>query len=357
VYLRNAWYVAAWDHEVSEKPLSVRILDEQIVLYRTPAGSPVALEDSCPHRKLPLSMGRVVGDELECGYHGLVFNSSGRCTHVPGHNKPPPGARVRSYPLSSRYGLLWIWMGDPTNASADRILPIEHWDDPAWGRNAGGTLSVDCNYLFITDNLLDPSHVAWVHPTSFGNEACAHEPVSSSVSTEAVVATRWMYDVDVAPFYVPIVRFKGRCDRLQHYEVRFPSNAIIRGIFTPAGTGGNNKPLHENALIIESYNFLTPIDEGRTRYFWFQLRNVSPEDDDLSKAIHDGVAAAFEEDRAILAAVHRGFASHGGQHIHLATDRAPLQFRRRLAKLLVQENPNAVVTDRLLSATKLEPVA
>ena len=79
MFLRNAWYVAAWDRELGQVPLAVRVLGEDIVLYRRSDGRAVALEDACPHRKLPLSQGRIQGDLLECGYHGLRFDCSGRC--------------------------------------------------------------------------------------------------------------------------------------------------------------------------------------------------------------------------------------------------------------------------------------
>jgi phenylpropionate dioxygenase-like ring-hydroxylating dioxygenase large terminal subunit len=352
VFLRNAWYVAARDAEISNNLLPVQLLGERLVLYRTSAGQPAALEDACPHRRLPLSMGRLVGDQIECGYHGLAFDCSGRCTRVPGSSTIPVGARVRSYPTISKYGFLWIWMGDPLIADPNRMVLVEHWDDPAWGKNRGGAMDVDCNYLFITDNLLDPSHVAWVHRTSFGNEACQGEPIRSTASADGVIAARWMYNVEVAPFYVPLVGFDGRCDRLQHYEVRFPSYAVIKAIFAPAGTGGEGKPLHEKALIMDSYNFMTPIDENRTRYYWFQIRNVSPRDETLSQLMDDGVAAAFAEDCTILAAVQRGFLHHGYQHIDLATDRAPSLFRRRLLRLISAEHPTTTHTDPLLSTTK-----
>jgi len=337
MFLRNAWYVAAWDREVTRQSRPIQILGERIVLYRTEAGAPVALEDACPHRKLPLSMGRVVGDEIECGYHGLVFNSAGQCTRIPGANKIPRIACVRSYPVLSRYGLVWIWMGDVSLADSSRVFSVEHWNDPAWDKNQGGTMTVDCNYLYVTDNLLDPTHVSWVHRTSFANSPCEQDPIEVTDSTDGVVASRWMHNSEVAPFYMQLVTFEGRCDRLQYYEVRFPSHAIIKAVFVPAGTGGNDQPLHEQALVMDSYNFMTPIDEERTRYFWFQMRNRFAGDESVSKAMDDGVRAAFEEDRIILAAVHRGFAEKVTRNIDLAIDRAPLTFRRRLRVMIEAE--------------------
>jgi phenylpropionate dioxygenase-like ring-hydroxylating dioxygenase large terminal subunit len=342
MFLRNAWYIAAWDREITRELLPIRILGEDLVLYRTESGEPVALENACPHRKLPLSMGRILGDQIECGYHGLVFNRSGRCTRVPGSARIPSRAQVRSYPVVSRYGLVWIWMGEPERAQPKLIFPVEHWGNPAWGRNEGGSMTVECNYLHVTDNLLDPSHVAWVHRTSFGNGACEEEPVQTTVSANGVIAARWLRDVEVAPFYAPLVPFEGRCDRLQHYEVRFPSHAIIKAVFVPAGTGGEGQPLPDRALVMDSYNFMTPIDAAATRYFWFQLQNPSPANEHVSRKMGDAVRAAFLEDRAILQAVHRGLSNKVTPNIDLAIDRAPLQFRRRLRELIAAETPARV---------------
>jgi len=339
LFLRNAWYVAAWDRDIARELRPVTILGDRIMLYRTMGGNPVALEDACAHRKLPLSMGRLNGDEVECGYHGLVYDRRGRCTHIPGSKRVPSIAKVRSYPTVSRYGLVWIWMGDAAQADPQSIFQVEHWDDSAWGRNSGGSMTLGCNYLFVTDNLLDPSHVAWVHRTSFGNEACGDEPIETTDLPTGVIASRWMRDVEVAPFYAPLVSFKGRCDRLQHYEVRYPSHAIIKAVFVKAGAGATAAASRPDALVMESYNFITPISESQTLYFWFQMRNFSPGDEALSKEMDDGIRAAFAEDRVVLEAVHEGFRNQVTRKLDLATDRAPLTFRKKLAQMIAAETP------------------
>jgi phenylpropionate dioxygenase-like ring-hydroxylating dioxygenase large terminal subunit len=346
VFVKSAWYVVAWDYEVTRELRPATILGERVVLYRTQAGEPVALEDACMHRKLPLSMGRLKGDEIECGYHGMVYDCSGQCTHVPGARRVPPKARVRSYPTASRFGLVWIWMGDAERANRNSIFAVEHWDDPAWGRNSGGSMTVRSNYLLVTDNLLDPSHVTWVHRTSFGNaEAEGGEvPVETTELATGVLASRWMRNVEVAPFYTPLVRFKGRCDRLQHYEVRYPSHAIIRAVFVPAGAGDTTGADHPDAMIMDSYNFLTPVDENETRYFWFQTRNFLPGDEQLSASMDEGVRAAFAEDRIVLEAVHEGLRNQVTSNLDLAGDRAPLLFRKRLAQMITAERSNQAAT-------------
>ncbi|MGO8828610.1 MAG: Rieske 2Fe-2S domain-containing protein [Steroidobacteraceae bacterium] len=341
MFLRDAWYVAALDGDLKDGLVPVKLLDEKIVLYRRTNGAPVALEDACVHRKLPLSMGYLRGDDIECGYHGMTYNAAGQCVRIPCSSRIPKGARVRSYPLVSRYGLLWIWMGRPELADPSSIFPVAHWGDPSWGVTRGDAMTVDCNYLYMTDNLLDPSHVAWVHPSSFGNAACASTPVEVKAHETGVIASRWMRRVEVAPLYVPFVRFGGLCDRLQHYEVRFPSHALIKAVFVPAGAGGPEGERHESAFVMDSYNFLTPIDAEHTRYFWFQMRNVFPDDEGVSRLMAEGVRGAFEEDRAILNAVQKGFAETHTAHIDIAIDSAPLRFRRRLRQLIDAQAPSA----------------
>jgi len=346
MFLRNAWYVAAWDHEIDRGLKSVRILGEDVVLYRKQDGTVAALEDACPHRKLPLSMGRIKGDEVECGYHGLTFDCTGTCTRVPGAEKIPHVARVRSYAVAERYGLLWIWMGEAKAADPARIMTVAHWGDPSWGVNSGESMIVDCNYLYITDNLLDPTHVSWVHQTSFGGVAAIEDmPLTTTVGQEGVAVWRWMQDIEPSPFYAPYLRFKGKCDRKQHYEVRYPALAIIKAIFVPAGTGGEDKPYHPDVFLMDSYNFMTPVDENQTRYFWFQMRNFAPDDAAVSQSFAQSVRDAFNEDRPVLNAVHKGMANKRTPNLDLKIDVGPLRFRRGLANLIAAESASAVAAE------------
>lgn len=341
MFLRNAWYVAAWDHEIGEGLHSLKLLGEQVVLFRQPDGRVAALEDACPHRKLPLSLGKLKQGQIECGYHGLTFDCQGACTHAPGMARPPTAARVRAYPVHERYGLLWIWMGEARQADPARIFEVEHWGDPAWGLNQGDGMDIACHYLYMTDNLLDPSHVAWVHLGSFAGGACEDTPPRVTQADDGVTVWRWMHDVEPAPFYAPFLPFSGRCDRKQQYEVRYPSHALIKAVFTPAHAGGEDRPLPDSTFIMDSYNFMTPIDEHSTRYYWFQMRNVAPHDAEVSRRFAASVRAAFEEDKAVLQAVHRGMAARATPNIDLGSDQGPLRFRRRLAQMIAAEQAAA----------------
>ncbi len=349
--LRNAWYAAEASSVLVNNLHGVRILGEDVLLYRKKDGEVAALEDACPHRKVPLSLGKRCGDFVECAYHGLTFDASGSCVRAPGTGSVAKRARVHSYPVAERYGLIWVWMGDTALADPHAIFHVDNWGDPEWGCTPIDSMVVACNYLYITDNLLDPTHVAWVHPTSFGDLACAETPLRSVVLPSGVAVSRWMLDVEVAPFYAKFVKFTGNADRQQYYEVRFPSHAVIRAVFAPAGMGGPEGRHCPDTFLMDSYNFMTPVDEHTTRYFWFQMRNFAPGDEQVSASFATSVRAAFEEDKRVLEAVHKGMQYSRTPHIDLPSDAGPTRFRRRLAELIrAEETVLSVGSGNALSA-------
>lgn len=338
MFLRNAWYVAAWSRDVGRDLLAVTILGEEIVIYRREDGSPVALENACPHRKLPLSQGTLRGDTVECGYHGLTFDGTGACVAAPTQpGQIPRRAVVHSYPVVDRYRLLWIWMGDPDRADADTIYPIANYDDPNWGLTDGGVMPLDCNYLWMADNLLDPSHVAWVHVTSFAGGGTDNVPLKVETHSNGVTVSRWINGEAPSPYYADLVKFEGVCDRLQHYEMAYPALGINKTVFTPTGTGGPGFTPTEKTFINISYNFMTPVDADRTRYYWFQHRNTDGQNQDISKRMNDGAYAAFCEDKAVLEAVHRGMKDKQTPNLNLTLDAGAQKFRRGLAALIEAE--------------------
>lgn len=161
-----------------------------------------------------------------------------------------------------------------------------------------------------------------------------------------MIVSRWMYDAEVAPFYKKLVPFDGKCDRKQHYEVRYPSLAYIKAVFTPAGTGGDENNLTEGQFFqMDSYNFMTPVDEKTTRYYWFQIRNVHPDDEEISTYMSESVESAFNEDRDILVEVQKGMEERTTRNIDIAIDAGPLLYRRRLQKLINAESETNVAAE------------
>ena len=337
MYLRNCWYVAGWSADFDRTLKAETFLGERIVLYRKRNGDAVALENACPHRKLPLSMGKLKDDAIECGYHGLTFDGYGQCVAAPTQQGRIPRAQVRSYPVVDRYRFLWIWMGDPSLADPDDIFPIENFENPEWGCTDGGVLDIDCNYLWVADNLLDPSHVAWVHVTSFAGAGTDDQPLDVEKTDRGIIVSRWIYGRPPSPYYADLIKFEGPCDRLQHYEMCFPAIALNKSVYTPAGTGGPERPPMASTYVNISYNFMTPIDENRTRYFWFQHRNTDPQDRAISERMNAGARMAFEEDRDVLVAVHEGMSNPQSPNIDLGLDAGAKLFRRSLQLRIDEE--------------------
>ena len=338
MFIKNAWYVAGWSTDFNRNLRAETLLGERIVFYRQEDGTPVALENACPHRKLPLSNGQLRGDSVECGYHGLTFDRTGACVAAPTQpNAIPRRAVVRSYPVVDRYRLTWIWMGDPALADPDKIFHIANFDNPDWGSTDGGVLDIACHYLWVVDNLLDPSHVAWVHVSSFGGAGTDNAPLDLSRNENGVTVSRWIYGQPPSPYYAGLVRFKGVCDRLQHYEMQLPGIALNKSVYTPVGTGGPDAPHVAQTYVNISYNFMTPIDEDNTRYFWFQHRNTDPTDRAISETMNAGARMAFEEDRGVLEQVHKGMKSPRVPAIDLGLDAGAKAFRLMVDRAIAAE--------------------
>ncbi len=342
MFLRNEWYVAAWDQEVGRTLVPRTILGDKVVLYRKEDGTVVALEDACPHRKLPLSMGRLIEDRVQCGYHGLEFDCTGTCVQAPTQDRIPDNADIRSYPVIERWNWIWIWMGDPARADEGKIIDIPHFDDPNWGVNRGPAMDIACNYQFMTDNLLDPSHVSFVHSSSLGNEDTISAQVETEVKGTTVITSRWLLECRLAPFFEPRVKFSGLVDRLQHYELRLPSMAVIKDIIAPAGAGAPEGRLHPNVFLLDSYNFITPVDEENCRYYWFQVRNFDPADEAVSGDLTNDFIEAFSEDKVVMEAVQIGMKDKKTPNLDLAIDKGSRRARKILQKMIMAEQQDKV---------------
>ena len=336
-YLENAWYVAAQSGQINQQLLSLKVLDEQLLFYRNSKGDVVALEDACPHRKMPLSMGKRVGDAVQCGYHGLTFDACGKCINAPTQRKIPSNAFVRSYPVIEKYELVWIWMGDPALADESQILRVDDYDNPDWGLTDGGMLECQCHYLYLLDNLLDPSHVAWVHETSFASAGTEDVPLVIEDTETGVLVSRWIKDIDPPPYYAEMLPFSGRVDRLQYYEAVMPSIAINMSTYARAGFGGDSENLPEDSYRMRSYHFITPIDAHSTRYHWFQHYNTNTKDESVRQKLNEGARGAFEEDRVVLEAVDRGMSEKKRPNLDLQLDAGSRRFRKKLNALIDAE--------------------
>ena len=188
---------------------------------------------------LPLSKGHLDGDQLVCGYHGLVFDPNGRCTSMPSQETINPWACVRSFPVVERHRLIWLWMGDPALADPATV-PDMHWnDDPAWAGD-GSRIHAKCDYRLVVDNLMDLTHETFVHGSSIGQRAVAEAPFEITHGDDRVTVTRWMRDIEPPPFWSYQLRKKNgvvrRADRWQIIHFEAPCTVTIDVGVAPAGT-------------------------------------------------------------------------------------------------------------------------
>lgn len=174
MFVYNSWYVAATPKELADGHVVARtILSHKIALFKTESDQYAAVRDACIHRQAPLSLGHVVGETIQCRYHGARFGTHGRCTHVPGQAVISPKAVVRSYPVCERHGFIWIWMGEPELATDESTIPssLALLDKNSDMHSCTGLFeSMRANYRLLNDNLFDITHAEFVHPESFGGE-------------------------------------------------------------------------------------------------------------------------------------------------------------------------------------------
>ncbi len=301
MFVRNAWYVAAWDHEVDKAPLARTILGEPVVIYRKQDGGVVALEDRCCHRRLPLSQGEVQGDRIQCAYHGMIYDQSGACVEIPWQKTITKAARVRSYPIVERHRWIWIWMGDAADADPDTITDFHWLDDAGWGAK-GTRFHVQCNYKLIVENLLDLTHLAFVHRSTIGNDAVANAAaITCAHNDDEVTVTRWTLDQPPPPTYAKASGFEGNVDRWQiiHFTppcfVRLDVGACDAGSGAPEGQ-------RQGGIRMRNLNAITPESDTTTHYFWAQAHDFEVTNQAVTDLVFEQVKIAFSEDVAIFEA-------------------------------------------------------
>ncbi|WP_293882116.1 aromatic ring-hydroxylating dioxygenase subunit alpha [Sphingomonas sp.] len=344
-YLRNSWYVAAWSREIADKPFARTMLDEDIVLYRGADGAVAALEDRCPHRHLPLSMGSVTPAGLQCGYHGLVMGGDGRCVSVPSQQAAPPNARVKAYVVVERYGWVWVWMGAAENADP-ALIPDFGLLDSAEHAAVGKTNRVACDYRLVTDNLMDLSHVGYVHTSTIGNAAFGEKGKLTVQRTEhGVSATRLVPDVPPPPLYVKsgVLPEGKNLDRWSTMQYLAPSCVIIHTGGAEVGTGALEGK-YKHGLNLWVMNAMTPETSTTTNYFWASVRAHALGDAAADTLFFEGVGAAFEEDRIVLEAQQRVLDKRGDSWaVAFRGDAAAVESRRVLDRRIAEEQTAAAV--------------
>lgn len=326
--------MAAEAGEVTRDPLGRIVLGEPVVLYRKGDGGTVALEDRCAHRRAPLHKGRLVEDALQCGYHGFVFDPAGTCVAIPGSEvRPPATARVRSYPVCERHRYVWIWTGDPTLADPSSIPDLHANDDPGWA-STGERIPIAADYRLFIDNLLDLSHVAFVHKGTIGSDDSA-AALQVERNADSIRLVREAHDIPTPPLYVK-QGFGPRANQTKIITFLPPETVTIEVTTSEVPGAPATVAKRRHILII---NVITPETARTSHYFWASARDFEIDDAELTAFFNRETHKAFLEDQDILEAQQRCIdLDPSAPDVLVGIDAGPIQARKLMARLLEREN-------------------
>lgn len=335
-YLRNAWYMAAWDDEVGVTPLARTFLEEPVVLFRDADGRPKALLDRCPHRFAPLSMGRVTDGAITCAYHGLGFAGDGACVRNP-HGPVTRSLAVRSYPVAERHRAVWIWMGDPAAADPAAIRDLSFLADAPDTAFNKGYIRGSGHYQLFVDNILDLSHTDYLHPDTLGGGSITRTPAEVEQRADGIIAIAWRPKNEV-PIPLLARRLPPGVERVDSWtEVEWSAPGVMQLVAgaVPAGTprseGGNAINLH----------VLTPETERTTHYFFASTRDYALDDAELNEATRVTRERIFAtEDEPMIAAQQARIGDRDFWSLKpalLTIDKGAVLVRRRMDALIAAE--------------------
>jgi vanillate O-demethylase monooxygenase subunit len=299
-FLRNTWYMAGWSREIGDALISRRIAGSPVLLYRATDGSVVAMTDRCPHRFAPLSLGTREGDAVTCGYHGLTFDRSGICVRNPYGNKIPNGADVTTYPVVEQHGIVWLWLGDLAHADPLLVPNFSMLAEAPGSSTLTGYTRMLANYEFGTDNLMDLSHIEFVHKGSFAGAgvifAGAHQVRQVG---ETLHSDWWMPEVKAPPHTAGIYPPDMITDHWLDMRWNAPASMYLQVGATPT-----SKP-REEGITVHQAHILSPEADGTTHYFWASTYAAGPGIPDMAETLTSLFMTAFDdEDKPMIEAAY-----------------------------------------------------
>jgi phenylpropionate dioxygenase-like ring-hydroxylating dioxygenase large terminal subunit len=337
-FLKNAWYVAAWSDEIGPSLFYRRILGEPVLMYRTEGGVAIAMSDRCPHRAAPLHRGSLKNDIVQCGYHGLKFDTSGSCIFNPqGSGAIPAKARVRKYRTAEHYGALWIWMGRDELADENKIPAFDFLANPDRYVTIKGYLHGNASYQLVCDNILDLSHVDFLHAQTLGCDATATARTKVLQDSNTTVrCERWMADNFQGPLLSALFeRVNQRVDAWVDVRWDAPSNMLL--LYGMTDVGASRAAGRE----IPNAHLITPEDDRSCHYFWASGRDFRVADTELTQQLQVGVEMAFvAEDKPMIEAQQQMLGASDLTPVDiilLEGDAATTRVRRLLGRLIDDE--------------------
>ena len=334
--LRNCWYAAAWADEIVQGSLLPRrIADEPIVFYRKQDGQIAAIADYCPHRFAPLHRGSQVGDVIQCGYHGLQFDSAGKCVKNPHEQGNLPKASIPPYSVVDKFAVTWIWIGDEV---ADPSLIPEEFaflGDPARS-HVRGRFHVKANYLLMLDNLMDISHAIYLHGDALMTEDLyANFDPKTSVDGDTVIVTLEQKSVEAPGLFKPALPpGTVKTDFYDYVKGIVPANVSHDIAYCQVGT----EPYLPTGASSRSAHLFTPETSTSTHYMFNNSRDFFIGDPTTDQRMLGALKKAFgEEDIPMIEAQQLVIGDRDLFDLKpaiLVNDRAGVLARRNLAKYI-----------------------
>lgn len=344
IYLRDVWYVAALGEEVGEGLLRRQILDEPVLLFRG-EGAVAALRDVCPHRFAPLSLGKRKNGGVECPYHGLVFAVSGKCILNPhGDGRILPSAKVATYPVVERHGLIWIWMGERALADPARIPDLGFLDSADQRTRTNSYQVTKANYQLLTDNILDLSHADFLHPLlDSGGGTRQGAPEVRELSDGTMTVTWTWGPTPPLPFLTYL--FEPGAKKHSRIAVRWHAPATMHLRVDCADTP-EALDHGETCIITPSVHAMTPETAYSTHYFFAGVRNFDLENEECTRMLAEGTRIAFtEQDKPMIEAVQANMREKTDifamKPLGLIGDAGGVRVREKLRRLIEAERQAA----------------
>lgn len=342
-FLNQVWYAAWWADELTAGRLHARtIAGDPIVFWREADGTPRALHDRCPHRAAPLSLGRIVEEGVQCGYHGLAFGVSGGCIANP-HGPVVSALRVRAYPVVDRHKIAWIWMGDPHRVDPSLIPDLSFADRAPPHAYSRGFLPTAAGHQLIADNILDLTHADYLHANSLGGGSVTRAKPTIEAREGGCVFVEWPANNEVAlPFFRAELADPDVLTDMWTSVLWHPNGVMtLRFGATPAG-----RPRSEG-IDTWSAHIVTPETERSTHYFYFNTREYRVDDAEYNAHFAAGLNQVFTtEDKPMIEAQQRRLGDadlFDRKPVLLGTDEASTRARRSYQQLLAAEQAQTLL--------------
>lgn len=295
-FVFNAWYMAAWMDELTHGPIGRTLLGRPLVIFKTESGEIGILNDACPHRAVPLSRGAVAGNHIRCAYHALEFDVAGFCRHNPHVEGPSDRIKTKSYAVAQRYGMVWVWMGDPARADPNVIVDYRWCDEPGRFGVATGYVKIGADYRLVIDNLMDLAHAEYIHQSTVGTPGAASAQRAEVIKGEGTVSVNSAW-LDLPPS-AAVRQMWTRSDRVDQYQDM--TWRSVSNLFLDVTVSAPGSP-RSSGMQLPSAHILTPETERTTHYFWASGRDFEIDNKALTAIFAEVVGAAFStEDKPIL---------------------------------------------------------